>query len=495
MSAQTWLRRLRLYGSYLKNDSLRNNCFRLRYHVPVWHGENWRASMTVSHARRLKDAALCPKKRVAVLLSGEGQQAERDLEKQTVPPALVTGKAEETRGFPICLHVRRDMALSPQLVARVTAAAGKGKGKQVIYADELYADQGQLRPCLKPQWCPETFEQADYIGPCYATVGIDAAWPLKKALEEAEQVTRIPKALTSVERAAEEDPAPPWHIHPVQRPLPAGKPLVSILMPTRDHVDMLRRCVESICRRTNWAYWELLLIDNGSTQKKTLAYFDQLSDPRIRVLHRPGPFNYARLNNDAAREAKGDYLLLMNNDMEVLDSGWMEALLRYAAAPGIGAVGGLLTYPDGTIQHAGIALKMAYRAGHIFRGHRADEAGYQHWISLARNVSAVTGACLMVRREAWESVGGMDEALAVAYNDVDFCLRLGQAGLRCVYTPACRVMHDESRSRGGDDSGAKQKRFRKEARLFERKWGKVLRQGDPCMNPGFCFDGEEIGFR
>lgn len=271
-------------------------------------------------------------------------------------------------------------------------------------------------------------------------------------------------------------------------PLPGTPPLVSILMPTRNQVDLLRRCIETLSRVTDYPTWELIVIDNGSDELQALAYLSQLeTQPRCRVLRDPRPFNYAALNNLAAREARGEMLALLNNDLEIIHPEWLSEMVALACRAEVGAVGAKLLYPDQSLQHAGVILGVGGAgeggiASHANKGLARHAGGSGGRAVLAQEFSAVTAACLLVRRAVYEQVGGLDEQhLAVTYNDVDFCLRLREAGYVNIWTPFAELFHHESISRGSDRLAKNAERFRAEREYMLRRWGQVLPR-DPAYN-------------
>ncbi|MEN1929606.1 glycosyltransferase family 2 protein [Luteimonas sp. MJ250] len=266
-------------------------------------------------------------------------------------------------------------------------------------------------------------------------------------------------------------------------PLPEPAPRVSVIIPTRDRVDLLRQCVESILALSTYPDIELLVVDNGSVEPAALDYLAGLeSRPRVRVLRYDRPFNYSAINNFAVGEASGEVLALLNNDIEVLTPGWLEEMVANALRPGVGAVGAMLYYPDDTIQHAGVVVGLGGVAGHVYSRQPRGAAGEEGRAKLAQDLSAVTAACLVVPRSAWLEVGGLDEGLAVAFNDIDFCLRLGKAGYRNLWTPHAEFYHHESASRGSEDSEEKQRRFHSEVMFMVERWGDQL-DDDPAYNP------------
>lgn len=282
---------------------------------------------------------------------------------------------------------------------------------------------------------------------------------------------------------------PQMAVQRVRYQLTEPRPLVSIIIPTRNGEKLVRQCIESIRKKTTYAPYEILLVDNGSDDARALQYFRSLRDEgAIRLLEDPLPFNFSRINNGAAREARGELLLFLNNDIEVITPDWLTELASHAQRPGIGAVGARLWYPNDTIQHAGLLL-VAGLAGHAHLGKKRGDHGYFSRASLTQSLSAVTGACLCVRREVFEKVGGFDETLAVAFNDVDLCLKIQAAGYRNLYTPFAELYHHESASRGYEDTPEKMARFQKEADMLRARWMPVL-MNDPYYNPNLTLSGE-----
>ena len=277
----------------------------------------------------------------------------------------------------------------------------------------------------------------------------------------------------------------------------AGEPLVSILIPNKDHREDLKRCVDSIREKTTWPTWEILIIENNSTEEETFRYYEELEqDPRIRVISREGAFNYSAVNNLGAREAKGEQILLLNNDTEVISPDWIQEMLMFAQRQDVGAVGAKLYYPDGTIQHAGIGIGIKMLAGHYFRGFPGDSGGYSGRLRYAQDVSAVTAACMMIPRKVYEEMHGLDESFSVVFNDVDLCLRIRQAGYLIVWTPWAELTHYESKSRGPDEDTPEKKRFFvRETNRFLRKWWRVLDAGDPYYNVNLTRTREDFSLR
>lgn len=269
----------------------------------------------------------------------------------------------------------------------------------------------------------------------------------------------------------------------VRRQVGDDGPLVSLVIPTRDRVELLRMSVGTILERTRYPNFEIVIVDNQSSDPETLAYMDGLQrDPRVRVVRHDAPFNYSRINNAAVRECRGSVIGLVNNDIEVIDGGWLEEMLGLALVPGYGAVGAMLYYPDDRIQHAGVVIGTGGVAGHAYVGQPRGWPGQHNRAMLAQNMSAVTAACLLVRREIFEEVGGLDEAFEVAFNDVDFCLRVAARGYLNVWTPWAELYHHESASRGYEDNPEKLARFQGEVDRIQARWGASL-AWDPAYNP------------
>lgn len=272
-----------------------------------------------------------------------------------------------------------------------------------------------------------------------------------------------------------------------------AKPMISIIIPNKDHRDDLKRCVDSILNKSTYENYEILIVENNSTEAETFAYYKMLENqPKVRVItyEAEGGFNYSKINNFAAKQAKGEYLLLLNNDTKVITREWMEELLMYAQRDDVGAVGAKLYYADNTIQHAGIVIGLGahHAAGHTHHLLPKENLGYMGRLCYAQDVTAVTGACLLVRKSLYEQVGGLDESFTVALNDVDFCLRLRALGLLNIFTPFAELYHYESKSRGLDKDGASAERYNKEVAHFRERWKKELDAGDPYFNPNFSLE-------
>ena len=269
--------------------------------------------------------------------------------------------------------------------------------------------------------------------------------------------------------------------YPVQ-----GTPLVSIVIPNKDEKDTLKACLESIKEKTTYPSYEIVIVENNSQTSEIFEYYKEIDGKDgIRVVTWKEPFNYSKINNFGFQYAKGDYVICLNNDITVITPSWIEEMLGYCQRPGTGIVGVRLYFPDDTIQHAGIIVGMGGCAGSLFVGMNRKRTGYMHKAALVQDLSAVTAACMMVKREAFEAAGGFEESLAVAFNDVDFCLKVRRAGYLVVYNPYAELYHYESKTRGLEDSPEKQRRFQSEIEYMRCHWLDILKRGDPYYNRNF----------
>ena len=291
-----------------------------------------------------------------------------------------------------------------------------------------------------------------------------------------------------------------------------GNPKISIVIANKDHAVDLKRCISSIYEKSTYDNWEIIVVENNSVEDDIWAYYKELTgtdvkeakeavskDGKVRIVtyETNGSFNYSAVNNYGVSKATGEYILLLNNDTEVITVNWLEELLMYAQRDDVGAVGGKLYYPDKTIQHAGVVLALgAHRtAGHSHYKQSKANLGYMGRLCYAQNVSAVTGACLLVKKALFDEVGGLEESFAISLNDVDFCLKLRKAGYLNVFTPFAECFHYESISRGLDDAGEKLERYNKESEAFRAKWKEVLDAGDPYYNPNFSLDRSDFSLK
>lgn len=415
-------------------------------------------------------------------------------------------------------------------------------GARLIYSDEDKLDsQGQRHePYFKPDWNPELFysqnffchlgfyarsllsevggfrvgfegsQDHDLVLRCSERVDASAVHHIPRVLyhwrvhqgSTASGSAAKPYAAIAGERALNEHFArtgrawrAQWveHSYRVHRELPPNPPLVSLIIPTRNGLELVRQCVNSIVGKTRYPRYEILIVDNGSDDPHILDYFSSLSqDSSIRVIRDERPFNFSALNNRAVEHASGELVGLVNNDIEVRSTDWLNEMVAIALQPDVGAVGARLLYPDGTLQHAGIVLGIGGVAGHASKHAPPPYHGYFGRIASTSAWSAVTAACLVVRKSVYEEVGGLNEKeLAVAFNDVDFCLRLREAGYRNVCTPYAELYHHESATRGYEDNPQKRARFRAETAYMRNRWGAVL-DGDPAYNPNLTLEHEDF---
>jgi glycosyltransferase involved in cell wall biosynthesis len=275
---------------------------------------------------------------------------------------------------------------------------------------------------------------------------------------------------------------------PIQEPLPK----VDIIIPTRNRSDLLESCIDSIRNKTRYSNYKITVVDNLSDDPNTLNYLDKLKANNIaKVLIFNQPFNFSAINNCAVSKTDGPMLCLMNNDVEVIDPHWLLEMVSHAQRPEIGAVGCKLLYPNKTIQHGGVIIGIGGVAGHSHKHYPADSPGYFFRLQTIQNISAVTGACLVVRRELYENAGGLEDKLEVAFNDVDFCLRIQEQGYRNLWTPYAQLIHHESLSRGYDDSPEKKEHFNNEKSFMLKRWGDVLKR-DPYYNPNLTLQHEDF---
>lgn len=333
------------------------------------------------------------------------------------------------------------------------------------------------RVLLRMASLPDASERAARFAAAART--LDAVWP-QAVLEELDGVP----------------PESPHSSRRVRHALPAGarELTVSMIIPTRDRADLLQRCINTIRRFTDWPKLEIIVIDNGSVEEATHAYFAEITRQGVRVLPMPGPFNYADLNNRAIAQASGSIIGLVNNDIEALHTGWLDEIVAQLLRPGVGAVGAKLLWPNGMVQHGGVLLGVGNIAGHF--GNRLSDTdwGDHGRNQLVQQVSGCTAACLFLRKDDYLMLGGMDgNAFPVAFNDVDLCLKVRVAGKAIVWTPHAKLLHAESASRGHEDTPPKKARAQREVEHLRLKWGHVLIR-DPAYHPSLNLDSNSHAF-
>jgi GT2 family glycosyltransferase len=415
----------------------------------------------------------------------------------------------------------------------------------MIYSDEDKIDESGKRrePFFKPEWNPDTFLSRMYT--CHFGVyrralveelggmrpGFDGSQDydlVLRLMERTDRIHRIPKVLYH------------WRVHPgstassgsvkpyaaaaaeraiaealVRRGEPGKVKMradspgvyivryeirqaqkVSVIIPTRNHGEDVDRCLNSIFAKTTYKDFEIIILDNGSDEKASLQTLEKWSkrERRVKVIRHDVPFNFSHINNYAVARSSGHYVLLLNNDTEVITPDWMEAMVEQAQRPTIGAVGALLLYPDASVQHAGVIVGLGGVAGHSHKHFPRQAPGYFFTLRAINNFSAVTAACLMIRRSVYDQVGGLNENLGVAFNDVDFCLKVREAGYRNIYLPHVALYHFESKSRGYETTPEQIRRFQSEIEIMERRWH-CSSAVDPCYSPNLTLDQENFGIR
>ncbi len=436
-----------------------------------------------------------------------------------------------------------DDTLAPFALFEVATAINADPTVDFLYSDEDKLDTAgeRVEPNFKPDWSPETLRSRNYV--CHLTVlkrslveeigafrpGFDGAQDydlVLRASERAAKIVHLPRilyhwrmheqstasnkgsksyAFENGKKAIAEHLArigidgsvhdgPTLGMYQVVYHL-RTQPLVSVIIPNKDHPEMLARCVDSLAK-SSYANFEILIVENGSTRPETFALYEELrKQPHVRILEWTKPFNYAAVNNFAAASAAGELLLFLNNDIEAINPDWLESLVKQAVQPGVGAVGAKLYYADDTIQHAGIVVGMGGVAGHAHLNYPRTAPGHMQRLTYTQNVAAVTGACLLMPKRVFDEIGGFDEGFVLAFNDVDLCLKVLSAGHRIVWTPDAELYHLESKTRGPEDTDEKQKRFKREYDLFHLKWGPFLRSGDPYYSPHFRLDRPDFALR
>ncbi len=423
----------------------------------------------------------------------------------------------------------------------VVKEINKNSDVELIYSDEDKMDEkgNRFEPYFKPDFSPETLECNNYITHLVVLkkelvkrIGMldsrfDGAQDFDYLLRATENTTKIvhiskilyhwrttknstanvaqsklyayEAGLRAVEehlnrihkKAKVENPEEVPGIYQIKFEI-KGTPKVSILIPNKDNQRTLKKCITSILKNSTYENYEILIIENNSENPKTFEYYKKLQEnPKIKVLMcQEKEFNYSKLINFGVKNTTGDFILQLNNDTQILTKNWLELLIGYAQNKEIGAVGGRLYYPDKSIQHAGIAIGIQGMAANLLVNLPFGKHGYYAREAATRNVAAVTGACLFARREIYEEIGGMDEDLfKVAFNDVDFCLKILEKGYRVVYNPYVELIHSESKTRGLEDTPEKKARFEQEKKNFQEKWKAFLQKGDPYYNKNFsCED-------
>lgn len=421
-----------------------------------------------------------------------------------------------------------------------------GQGADFIYTDEIKihkSPKDAFEPHFKPDFAPDTLRANNYI--CHLTVFkaslIEKAGKFRpecdgsqdfdmvlRLTEQAEKIVHIPKLLyywrCHPNSVAESIGAKPYVIEAAHRAVSdhlrrmglkgrvldsvvpsmyqlaydiEGQPLVSILIPNYEQRDALKKCLDSIYEKSTYRNFEVIVVENNSKSPEIFRYYEEIQKKwdNLRVVTWNHPFNYSAINNYAAGFASGAHLLLLNNDTEVISPDWIEQMLMYSQRGDVGAVGAKLYYPDDTIQHAGLGIGLLTVAGHLHRNFHRSHPGYMGRLIYAQNLSGVTAACVMIRRDVWDQLGGLDESFPVSFNDVDLCIRIRQAGYLIVWTPFAELYHYESKSRGENNTPEKLEFFSREIQHMLERWRPVLEAGDPYYNPNFDQNREDFAFR
>ena len=433
-----------------------------------------------------------------------------------------------------------DDLLAPDALFEVASAAVSFRKKQGIVPEVIYTDEDKVssdlkehfQPNLKPDFSPDLLRSNNYI--CHFLVvsrelqkkvgGFDSQYDgaqdhdfILRCTEQAQGICHVPKILyhwrTHAQSTADNPISKQYAYDAGKRAIEAhlercglrgevsrkkdfgffrvryqvqGNPLVSIIIPNKDEKETLKKCIDSVMEKSTYRNFEIIVVENNSKTEEIFAYYKEIDGRNgIRVVYWDREFNYSAINNFGIRHAKGDYFVCLNNDMEVISSDWLEEMLGHCQRTDTGIVGARLYYPDNTIQHAGIIVGLGGIAGSLLVGLGRSHTGYMHKESLQQNLSAVTAACLMVKREAFEAVDGFEEKLAVAFNDVDFCLKVREKGYLIVYDPYVEFYHFESKTRGAEDTKEKVRRFQSEIEYMRTRWIHILKNGDPYYNKNF----------
>lgn len=446
--------------------------------------------------------------------------------------------------------VDHDDLLAPHALLHVAEAAADNPDVAILYSDEDKVDEGGsfYDPHFKPRWNPELILAQNYVSHLgvFRRDLVEAVGGFSEGFEGAQdhdlllrcaatlehpdrQIVHIPRVLyhwrategSTAIAGSEKNYAAEAGLRAVNQileaqhkgghaehghfpntfrvryPVPVPQPFVSLLVPTRNGVDILRPCVDAILAHTDYRNFELIILDNQTNCADTLAYMQAVSgrDSRVRVIQWNHPFNYSAVNNFGVRQAKGSIIGLVNNDIEPINSGWLSEMVSHAVRPEVGCVGAKLYYPNNKIQHGGVILGLGGVAGHSHKFADREAPGYFYRLMLTQNLSAVTGACLLVRKKVFEEVGGLEEEhLKIAFNDVDLCLKVEEAGYRNVWTPHAEAYHHESISRGKEDTPHKQARFASEVAYMKDRWSHRLHD-DPAYNPNLTLAFEDFSLR
>ena len=421
---------------------------------------------------------------------------------ETEPSACLDAGANAATGQYLAFMTPGD-TMPAHALYQIALEADRHPGADLIYTDHDESDHRGHRsnPHFKPDWDPDFALSVNYLGRAIvfregylrslggfvpqANASVHGLVHRCAAAGSQVRVRHIPKILYHAAADSYGDPVVEPRIGRRRgRSLPEPTPRVSIIVPTRDGGEGLRRCIGSVLTKTTYPQYELLVVDNQSLERGTLEYLQRIGDDlRVRILRYDAPFNYSAINNYAVRQARGEIIALLNDDVEIINREWLLEMVSHAACPEVGAVGAKLYYPDDTLQHGGIIVGLDGKARHIHKGAPRDAPGYLDRLRVVHSVSAVTGACLVVRKAVYKEVGGLDaDNLPIALNDVDFCLRLMEAGYRNLWTPLAELYHIESATRGYGETP-------REVCYFKSKWQGRL-ENDFANNPNLSLKGD-----
>lgn len=454
-----------------------------------------------------------------------------------------TNKALElVKGEYIGLFDHDDL-LTPDALYEVVKAINENDNPDFIYTDEDKVDENGtefFEPHFKPDWSPDTLRSYNYIThfSIFKKSLMDKVGKFRsefdgsqdhdlilRLTESAVNIVHIPKILyhwrVHKNSVASGSSAKPYAYEAAKKAISShlnrcnikgtvedglfigsykinydiiGSPKVSIIIPNKEHKEDLNKCISSILDKTTYKNYEIIVAENNSQSKDIFDYYEQISKiENISVVHWKDEFNYSAINNFAISQSNGEYILLLNNDIEIISENWIEEMLMLAQRQDVGIVGAKLYYPDDTIQHAGVILGIGGVGSHAHRTLYRDDPGYFGRAKIVQNLSAVTAACLMIRREVYTEIEGLDEKYKVAFNDVDLCMKAREKGYLVIYTPYAEMYHYESKSRGSEDTEEKRKRFHREIDLFKKKWGLFIE--DPYYNKNLTLDREDFSIR
>jgi GT2 family glycosyltransferase len=440
------------------------------------------------------------------------------------------------------------IVLAPFALFEIVRTINENPVVEFLYFDEdrliLTGDMKErFDPHYKPGWAPDTLRSYNYIGRFFVIkkdLGDKIGWLRKgiegydsydfflKVLENTKNIFHIPKvlyhyvqdkhpvlsktssinlanpnneinALNAHFRRSGIDAKADYGSHPGTYQARCHFEInhkISIIIPNKDFPEGLEKCLKSFLHRSSFKNFEVIIVDNGSTMEETFSFYNRIKeDKKIKIIRWDKPFNYAAVNNYAVNNSEGDILLFLNNDTEVINLDWLERMLEHAVREEIGAVGAKLYYPDHTIQHAGVVIGMLGVAGHGHRYFPGNSPGYWGRLKIIQNLSAVSGACLMTRKNIFDNVRGFDERFEMDFNDIDLCLKIREKGFLIVWTPFAELYHIEMKTRGFHDTPAKQRRFRRDIELFQNKWQHLLKKGDPYYNPNLTLEREDFSLK